>query len=583
MDEFDFEFNDGDEVSSDSNKKNDKKKDKKSNKKIDDKKNHKKDKKKDKKHKEKLDKKSDVGNEQVTSDELDITQDTDVNKTSNDDFKIQDIDSKVKETSFEEDTDFEMEEDAFEIIEEDQEYLRKKSIDTTKKMIRLVIVGLILMIACSLGCYTFIIKRAELDKFDSALHEGQYDSAAKIYQNLMDSQLSQADIMIVEKANKIYEKYSKSAIKSDKAVEEINKLQKISENDLKELQDMLKLYKRIIVSEEHFEKAIKAYEEMNYVEAITYFKKVIKEDSHFNTAQNQLKKVVGDYRKIRVEEAEKHAENEEYDKAITVMLDTLKVLGDDEQTNKQLQTYRSAKLSLEISDIMDTVDVYSKKKEYVNAIKVVKKAITTYGEDVRLLDMMSSLVDSMYKEVNKYIESKRYTVAVTMLKSYVRIVPDDSKAAELISKYASNVERGTYLSKLKWTSSEGKSYKIEDVANYTDAEGNKYESVIELAGYKNLDKTGSIVFDATNYKTLTGMIGYVNGEQISYYKEGKGIVRIYGDNKQIFKSEVLSEDGKTHEIDLDISAYKQIKITWSSADTKNIKTYGIVLGDVSVK
>ena len=121
------------------------------------------------------------------------------------------------------------------------------------------------------------------------------------------------------------------------------------------------------------------------------------------------------------------------------------------------------------------------------------------------------------------------------------------------------------------------------MANYTDAEGNKYESVVELAGYKNLDKTGSIVFDATNYKTLTGMVGYVNGEQIAYYKEGKGVIRIYGDNKQIFKSEVLSEEGKTQEIDLDISKYKQVKIAWSSADTKNIKTYGIVLGDISVK
>jgi tetratricopeptide (TPR) repeat protein len=399
----------------------------------------------------------------------------------------------------------------------------------------------------------------------------------------MDSQLSQADIMIVDKANKIYEKYSKGAIKSDKAIEEITKLQTITENELSDIDDLLKLYKRIQFSEENFEKATKLYEENNLVEAITYFKKVIKEDSHYNTAQSQLKKVVGEYRTTRVEEAEKHAENEEYDKAILVMLDTLEILSDDEQSKKQLQTYKSAKLSLEISDIMDTVDVYSKKKEYVNAIKVVKKAVTTYGEDVRLLDMMSSLVDNMYKEVDNYIKSKRYTVAVTILKSYVRIVPDDEKAAGLITKYASNVDRGTYLSNIKWLATEGKSYKINDVANYIDAEGNKYESVVELAGYKNLDKTGSIVFDATNYKTLTGMVGYVNGEQIAYYKEGKGVIRIYGDNKQIFKSEVLSEEGKTQEIDLDISKYKQVKIAWSSADTKNIKTYGIVLGDISVK
>ena len=69
----------------------------------------------------------------------------------------------------------------------------------------------------------------------------------------------------------------------------------------------------------------------------------------------------------------------------------IKLLANDKIAQRQLQTYKSAKLDLNISDIEDTVDLYTKKSDYVAAIKIVKNAITEYGEDKRLTSLFTSL------------------------------------------------------------------------------------------------------------------------------------------------------------------------------------------------
>jgi hypothetical protein len=218
----------------------------------------------------------------------------------------------------------------------------------------------------------------------------------------------------------------------------------------------------------------------------------------------------------------------------------------------------------------------------VNAIKVVHNAIGTYGEDIRLLEMLASLQESMYKEIDAYIESERYTIAMAMLKSYVRIIDEDDKAKALIEQYSSKIEKGHYISNMTPVASEGKFYKISDVADYKDIQGSKYETVIEVVGYKNLDKSGSFTVANKSYKKLTGILGYISDEDMTYYKNGKGVLKIYGDNKQLYKSPIMSISSDNVEISVDITGYKQIKFKWENADSKNSEAYGIVLGDLMV-
>ena len=97
-----------------------------------------------------------------------------------------------------------------------------------------------------------------------------------------------------------------------------------------------------------------------------------------------------------------------------------------------------------------------------------------------------------------------------------------------------------------------------------------------------MDKKGHIEFSNAKYKTLSGIIGYVSDTEVGYYKDGKGIVRIYGDGVEIFKSKTVSLESDNQEVAVNIAKYKTIKIAWEMVDTKKGAPYGIVLGDFKV-
>lgn len=476
------------------------------------------------------------------------------------------------------DNDEDLDED-FEIIESDEELNEQINSYRKKKRLKLVIISILVLVVCSAGCYFFIQQRALLDKFDTSLHDNQYTLAKNIYSEFMDSQKSEADTMVAAKVEEIYSRYYKGTIDLEKAESELDSLSKIKSGAREEIRNMRDLFAVIVSSQENFEKGKEAYDAGELKKSIIYFGKVIQKDAKYKEAQNRLKKISAEYRKGQIAKAEEYANDEDYNSAIKIMYDYLKLIANDKIAQKQLQVYKSAKLDLNISDIEDTVDLYTKKNDYVAAIKIVKNAITEYGEDKRLTTLFTSLKKDMYKEVDSYIESDRYTTAVSILKSYSKVVKDDLKATELINKYSNKVSTGAYLSKVKPKSQEGKSYVITELQDYKDANGQKYEDVLEIVGYRNLESCGNRVIENNGYTKLTGTIGYVSSKDIKYYKEGEGRVIIYGDGKKLFTSDIMTEKTKNQKVDINIKGYKSIKFAWEPINSKNVKMYSIVLGD----
>lgn len=496
---------------------------------------------------------------------------------------IEDEKSENDKFAKEDDKEASQKDEDFEIIEEDESLLKENEVSRNRKRIKLILVAFVVLVICSVGCYTFIVKRAEQDKFEAALHNNQYSLAKDLYNDLMDSQKPDANEIIKNKISEIYDRYYKGTIDSKTAIEELKELKKISTGVESDINSQLKVFDRILVSEKQYEEGAKLYEDGKLKESIIAYNKVIPEDTNYKKAQTLLAKVASEYKKEQIEAADEYAAKDDYDNAIAIMNSCLKLLKDDEKISKQLQEYKSKKLSLNISDIFDLVKVQVNKDNYVEAIKLVNNSITEYGSDKRLVDKLEELKKAMFDEVTKYIESERYSMAVGILKSYRRIIVNDEKAEELIKKYSSKVKEGKKLSELEIIRENGKKYVIDKVGEYKDAKGAKYEDVIEVVGYRNLDTKGSMTIKNSGYKTLSGVIGYVSSKQISYYKNGKGKIYIYGDSSKIYESKVLSESSDNEEVDIDISKYGEIRIEWKPADEKDVKMYGIVLGDFNFK
>lgn len=471
------------------------------------------------------------------------------------------------------------EDEDFEIIEENDELRENINNYRKRKRVKLTLVAIIVLVCCSAGCYLFIDQRAQLDRFDASLHSSKYTEAKELYDTLMDSQKSEANRMIESKLTDIYKKYYKGGYTINQAIAELDKILTIESGAKDKINDAKELFAILTKSEENYKKGKEAYENGELKNSIVYYGKVVKKDAKYKSAQTALKKIAAEYRKQEIARAEEFIVDEDYDSAIKIMYDYLKLLATDKEAMKQLQKYKSAKLDMSISDIEDSVDVEVKKNDYVEAIEIVKGSMDEYGEDKRLVDMLPPLVSEMYKQVEEFIKSERYSSAVSTLKSYLNIVGEDEKASGLVKEYSSKVSKGDYLSKMKYETSEGKSYIIEDVSHYKDANGNVYEDVLEVVGYRNLDTKGKLVYKNDGYKTLTGSIGYVSDEDIEYYKDGSGKLFILGDGNIIFTSDEVTQTSKNQEVNIDISKYKRITFEWKPTNANNVKMYNIVLGD----
>lgn len=471
------------------------------------------------------------------------------------------------------------EDEDFEIIEENDEIRENINNYRKRKRVKLTIIAIIVLVCCSAGCYLFIDQRAQLDRFDASLHSSKYTEAKELYKTLMDSQKSEADRMVESKIADIYKKYYKGGFTIEQSMTELDKMLEIDSGAREEINKMKELFAVLTKSEENFKKGKEAYGNGELKNSIVYYGKVVKKDAKYKSAQSSLKKIAAEYRKQQIDKAEEFVIDEDYDSAIKIMYDYLKLLATDKEAMKKLQEYKSAKLDLSISDIEDSVDVAVKKKDFIDAVEIVKNAIDEYGDDKRLIDMLPPLVSDMYNQVEEYVKTERYSSAVSILKSYLNIVGEDKKASGLVKEYASKVSKGEYLSSMKYESKEGKCYVIEDVSDYKDANGNVYEDVLEVVGYRNLDTKGKLVYENKGYTTLTGSIGYVSDEDIEYYKDGSGKLFILGDGNIIFTSDEVTESSKNQEVNIDISKYKKIILEWKPTNSNNVKMYNIVLGD----
>lgn len=489
--------------------------------------------------------------------------------------------NKESEDSSEDNSDVVLGDDEdFEIIEDDDVVAEKIDRHRKKKRIKLTIISIVVLIVCSMGCYLFIDQRAQLDRFDASLHNNSYKEAIQLYNSLMDSQKSKADMMVESKVQDIYKTYYKGSLSIEKSLAELDKLAELDSGAKEKINKMKELFAILKESEKNFAKGQKAYEDDELKNSIIYYGKVIKKDTHYKAANTKLKKIATKYRKQEIARAQKCIdEDDDYDSAIKIMYDYLKLLSKDKVAIEQLQKYKSEKLNLSISDIEDSVDVKVKKQDYVGAIGIVKDAINEYGEDKRLVDMLPDLVENMYEQVEKYIKSDRYTTAVSTLKEYLNIVKTDEKASGLIKDYSSKVTKGKPLSSIKANAQEGKFYVIDELSEYKDANGNKYDDVVEVVGYRNLDTKGKLEYNNDGYSTLTGSIGYVNSKDIEYYKDGSGKIFISGDGKILFTSDEITATSKNQEVNIDIAKYKKITIEWKPINSSNIKMYNIVLGN----
>ena len=265
-------------------------------------------------------------------------------------------------------------------------------------------------------------------------------------------------------------------------------------------------------------------EEDNYTKYI-YYIKVTEEDSYYKTAQEYISDYVKDELesfKAKIAEDYKIEDNASLEEKLTKYLDALDYLKKNTISN-----------NLDLSTTKDYQDLVT---NYENeAIKLVKQIITTKKEKLEYYPALD-LLNDVLKNINE--DNSEYQDLEDLKSELESLLPD-----KLVNKY---------------------------VVEYAHSNDSTYSTTINEEKYDNYLYFS---FDGENayrtyrlnksYKTLKTKI--VIGPD--WPKEYSGKFIIYGDDKELFKTDTITKDTKDNlEITLDIIDVDDLKIVFETSN-----------------
>lgn len=170
-----------------------------------------------------------------------------------------------------------------------------------------------------------------VNKFLKAVEESKYTEAISIYNEKIKGDLGKEKEITEKLENQIQEilnNYKSNTVDYNKslfALENIKKT-KLLEN---EANKVLKEIEELQLSRVAYKKGMEFSHSKNYTDAVTEFSKVIEVDENYNAAQEEIKSIIKEYKTDIINRIEISVNGQDYDKALKLISDALKVIPND--------------------------------------------------------------------------------------------------------------------------------------------------------------------------------------------------------------------------------------------------------------
>ena len=232
-----------------------------------------------------------------------------------------------------------------------------------KKTVSIMV--LLSLFVVQIGCALFN-KTARLE---SMINAEKYNEALDFYRENRDDIDKGDAVNVFESAlDKMYKNYLNGKTDRRDIQEYINDLEKVQSDALDSYgEGILNDVNKVELSREAFLKAENAFKNSSYIEAISYYEQVIKDDTNYNDAQKQISECRESYKKQKISEAEKYAQKEDYLNAIKLLKDAVAIAGESDEINSLMNTYQT-----KFDDyIFNTAASLEKEAKYDEAIKLL--------------------------------------------------------------------------------------------------------------------------------------------------------------------------------------------------------------------
>lgn len=227
-----------------------------------------------------------------------------------------------------------------------------------KRRIALVIGSMVLCAGILAGCAS----SDPVEKYLRSVDKGDSAAASEIYSQEIKENSENKDTLqakLNERMNAIYADFQSGKITDEEAKE---KLKKYKEYDTSSVYAYTTINKvtNLKTSNDAYTDAQKAEEEGDLAKAITNYKKVISDDSNYETAQSKALQLTETYTETMKTQAQQEADAKDYEAAISTINTLAGVVGNTDDLKSLAQRYAEQKNYQYIKVVCSDKDVVPK-------------------------------------------------------------------------------------------------------------------------------------------------------------------------------------------------------------------------------
>ncbi len=442
----------------------------------------------------------------------------------------------------------------------------KKKMSKAKKTLIVILVFLILG-AAGTGAIMLSHYFSSEQKIVRALEKKDYDGALAVYNENYDDDAGKALINTLEtRLNQIKDQYYNNEIEYEVANMEVSTIEKMNIADIADTLSSVKDdLAAMNASRTAFNTAQTMFEKADYPGAIENYKKVIEEDSNYETAKSQLSAAVENYRKTELEAAAAFVKDGSYAKAIAELENALKILPDDASLTEQITVYQSENSAHLKEDAIKTAAEYAEKEDYESAIGAIRSAMKDNDADAELTVLMKEYsekyVAAVTAKVDELTAARNYGEAIAALEAALKVLPDNTALKEKLDTVKAN--QPALLSSLTpinggWEWNEG---------TPTDPFENTYTNAVNYVIFSgNANSAGKEYY--AEYR-LYGKYKSISGELVPHTdipEMGTSQISVYADDKLVYTSSAIGRKTDLIPFTADIAGADYVKIVVNCKD-----------------
>ena len=431
-----------------------------------------------------------------------------------------------------------------------------------------IVVGAIAAIAVIVLICIISSRNKPINRWTSLMDSESYEGAVTYYDDVKDS-MSTDDINNVRNRaiaaiDEIYTKYNNREIEYEIAINQLDKIKKIDVAS-NSAEEKIAAINSVNSSRSAFSSAEDLFSGKRYDEAISYYKKVVPEDSeNYTAASAKIEECINLYREEALKSAKEYENTGDYASAVSVVDSALSVLNNDEQLASYRVTLETAIEDVNTQNLIDEV----KSLRDGGDIEAAMTKIASYrGNDNDAIALKGQITDqyaaATVANVIDSINDSDVDSAKKTLNDATRLVADN----DLINEWAGKIDDYYPVSLVDLSSfltedSDGNLYnhgewivgKDYDNMGKTDYRGIKYNVSYTKPAWESV----TYIIDG-KYDIITGSFSILDSSKDRNQDDCWATLSIYGDDVCLYTSPVIKGGVFPVDFSVDISNVDQLK------------------------